>query len=185
MFNNNAERLIEFSGCQNHRCAYCSHKMILPNGKKYRPFPNSIATKEHVEAWSVSFDDSDSNIVACCNLCNMLRNDMDYKIFLRIVDCMQKDVTFRSNWHTLDAIEIRMLSKVIRTEDMFLTARRCKPTAIKYVDKHAKLQSMLYREPWATFALIAAEEPTYVTGLRSDIASIRAVALHTHLKHKN
>ena len=185
MLETNAQRLTRVSEGQNHRCAYCSHDMILPNGTKIQPLPHKMATKEHVIVWSESSDDSDDNIVASCNLCNLLRNNMSFNDFLIIVSYMQRDEIFRTSWHNLDKVGTRMLSRVIRTEELYRKAPNCKQTAYRYVDRHARLQSVLYREPWSTYALEAAEEPIYVGGLNSDVASIRAVALRFHITENN
>lgn len=178
----NAYQLIRLSGYQNHRCAYCHHDMILPNGMRYDRLPFGIATKEHVVPYSMSRDDSEENLVVSCNLCNLLRNTMDCIRYLTIVQQLHTSPFIRESWHTFDATSFKIVLKVFHAEQFFYRALSSTESAYSYHERMRALEERIHEEPWCIFVRIVSEGPDYIQSLQSYMAKLRAVSLHMYLK---
>lgn len=89
-------QIMRLSGCQNHRCAYCSVRLVLmplernqPRGpRRLRP-PNGLswpqyqyakkqrrATRDHLIPRCFGGADNDDNLIVACLWCNNYRGNM-------------------------------------------------------------------------------------------------------------
>lgn len=100
--------IVYLSGCQNHRCAYCT----LPIHVKIQDcrgvhgsdinVPLDYATIEHVELHSVRQNNDLTNLVAACSKCNELRGSYSDAIeFAEAITVLLQNPAVRNRWHSM------------------------------------------------------------------------------------
>ena len=82
------KRLIQVSGCQNHRCCYCGQQTWHPDIIDCGTIPHTKwnhATSEHVVARTHGGTWGKYNITMACYECNGMRGSMDVKKFIALI----------------------------------------------------------------------------------------------------
>ncbi len=108
------KRLIQISGCQNHRCCYCGQQTWHPDIIDCGIIPHTkwnLATSEHVVAQNNGGTWGRHNIVMACAECNSSRGSKAVKKFIALITSDIKKKPSKKEMRSLKKEEKRKTDK--------------------------------------------------------------------------
>ncbi|MCA9365620.1 HNH endonuclease [Candidatus Kaiserbacteria bacterium] len=119
-------------------------------------------TQEHIVPLSHNGKDDESNIVASCSRCNVMRGTLNYDLFVKILEQLFTLDYVRKNWHTSDPYLYRTFKKILYYQVDVAMSKVSKEAAFRVVERKSKLLKMVSKTVPYT------NQPTFQTNNRTN-----------------
>lgn len=128
---------LSLSGAQNHRCAYCKHKMVTWRVRPGTSPARNHMSQDHFLAATYGGTKDADNIIMACIQCNCLRKHLDARVF----DCLmqrwfQRDPTLQARWHSITHTEIARFNREILYYQELHLRHKSKTSGEEFKQRH-------------------------------------------------